>query len=361
MPGLITPVAPVLSGLPRRPPCWRAAFGVAHAGSQLDPAGRARHGAHLRQGEERHPAGGMAVLRAVREGDQCAQEGAQRRHPGSQLPDAGNLQRRRRRGRRLAAARQARGQDQRGRHRPMRRAFHGRDVEDAQSRQDRAHPGPEGRLLARRLHHRRRRAVAARALSRRADRGLRQYLGRRESGGGHLLHVVERRAGGGEHGQRHGDLPAGPLSGQLRGFEDEGEDHRLARRLRGARALHRRGAAPLSGERSGDPDHRASRMPARRDRRGGLRRLDRAHDRLGESEKPKRVVMVTECSMADNVAAETTGVEFVRPCNLCPHMKRITLPKILDSLVFMREEVVIDPIIAERARRSVERMVNLKS
>jgi quinolinate synthase len=77
-------------------------------------------------------------------------------------------------------------------------------------------------------------------------------------------------------------------------------------------------------------------------------------------EKPKRVVMVTECSMADNVAAETTGVEFVRPCNLCPHMKRITLPKILDSLVFMREEIVIDPVIAERARRSVERMVNLK-
>jgi quinolinate synthase len=78
-------------------------------------------------------------------------------------------------------------------------------------------------------------------------------------------------------------------------------------------------------------------------------------------EKPKRVVMVTECSMADNVAAESPGVEFVRPCNLCPHMKRITLPKILDCLVFMREEVVIDPVIAERARRSVERMVNLKS
>ena len=65
--------------------------------------------------------------------------------------------------------------------------------------------------------------------------------------------------------------------------------------------------------------------------------------------------------MADNVAAESPGVEFVRPCNLCPHMKRITLPKILDCLVFMREEVVIDPVIAERARRSVERMVNLKS
>jgi quinolinate synthase len=77
--------------------------------------------------------------------------------------------------------------------------------------------------------------------------------------------------------------------------------------------------------------------------------------------RPKRVVMVTECSMADNVQAELPEVEFVRPCNLCPHMKRITLPKILDSLVYMKEEVVIDPVIAEKARRAVERMVHLKS
>ena len=77
--------------------------------------------------------------------------------------------------------------------------------------------------------------------------------------------------------------------------------------------------------------------------------------------KPKRVVMVTECSMADNVQAELPDVEFVRPCNLCPHMKRITLPKILDSLVYLKEEVVIDPVIAAKARRSVERMVNLKA
>jgi len=76
---------------------------------------------------------------------------------------------------------------------------------------------------------------------------------------------------------------------------------------------------------------------------------------------PKRVVMVTECSMADNVKAELPDVEFVRPCNLCPHMKRITLPKILDSLVYLKEEVVIDPMIAAKARRSVERMIHLKS
>jgi quinolinate synthase len=77
--------------------------------------------------------------------------------------------------------------------------------------------------------------------------------------------------------------------------------------------------------------------------------------------KPKRVIMVTECSMADNVKAELPGVEFVKPCNLCPHMKRITLPKILDSLVYLKEEVTIDPMIADRARRSVERMIHLKS
>ncbi len=77
--------------------------------------------------------------------------------------------------------------------------------------------------------------------------------------------------------------------------------------------------------------------------------------------QPKRIVMVTECSMADNVQAELPNVEFVKPCNLCPHMKRITLPKILDSLIYMREEVTIDPMIIDKARRSVERMINLKN
>jgi quinolinate synthase len=65
--------------------------------------------------------------------------------------------------------------------------------------------------------------------------------------------------------------------------------------------------------------------------------------------------------MADNVRAELPDVEMVQPCNLCPHMKRITLPKILDSLLYLREEVVVDPAIAEKARRSVERMINLKN
>lgn len=75
--------------------------------------------------------------------------------------------------------------------------------------------------------------------------------------------------------------------------------------------------------------------------------------------QPKRVVMVTECSMSDNVAVENPNVEFVRPCNLCPHMKRISLTNILESLVYMREEVTVDPAIAGRARAAVERMINL--
>ncbi len=74
---------------------------------------------------------------------------------------------------------------------------------------------------------------------------------------------------------------------------------------------------------------------------------------------PKKVMMVTECSMSDNVAAEVPDVDFIRPCSLCPHMKRITLPKILDSLLYMKDEVVIDPAIAPRARAAVERMINL--
>jgi len=77
--------------------------------------------------------------------------------------------------------------------------------------------------------------------------------------------------------------------------------------------------------------------------------------------RPAKVLLVTECSMAANVAAEAPDVEFIKPCNLCPHMKRITLPKILESLVHMKDEVVVDPAIATRARAAVERMINLKN
>jgi quinolinate synthase len=78
-----------------------------------------------------------------------------------------------------------------------------------------------------------------------------------------------------------------------------------------------------------------------------------------ENHKPEKVLMVTECSMSDNVAVDAPDTEFVRPCNLCPHMKRITLPKILESLEEMRDEVHVDPAVALKARQAVERMINL--
>jgi len=73
--------------------------------------------------------------------------------------------------------------------------------------------------------------------------------------------------------------------------------------------------------------------------------------------RPAKVLMVTECSMSDNVAAEVKDVEFVRPCNLCPHMKRITLANIHRALQTLQPRVEIDPVVAERARLSVERML----
>jgi quinolinate synthase len=76
-----------------------------------------------------------------------------------------------------------------------------------------------------------------------------------------------------------------------------------------------------------------------------------------ESARPARVVLVTECSMSDNVAVHFKETEFVRPCNLCPHMKRITLPKILHALQAMEHRVEVEPDVAARARRAVERML----
>jgi quinolinate synthase len=77
-------------------------------------------------------------------------------------------------------------------------------------------------------------------------------------------------------------------------------------------------------------------------------------------ERPRQVVMVTECSMSDNVAAESPDTEFVRPCNLCPHMKRITLTGIRDALRDMKHEVVVDPEVAARARVAVQRMLDVR-
>lgn len=76
-----------------------------------------------------------------------------------------------------------------------------------------------------------------------------------------------------------------------------------------------------------------------------------------KEKQPSKVLMVTECSMSDNVSVENPDVEFVRPCNLCPHMKRITLPGILQSLMLNTYEVKIPYDIMRKAKRPIERMV----
>ena len=73
--------------------------------------------------------------------------------------------------------------------------------------------------------------------------------------------------------------------------------------------------------------------------------------------RPPRVVLLTECSMSDNVAVDHPDVDFIRPCNLCPHMKRITLANIRAALEENRHVVTVDPTVAARARLSVERML----
>jgi quinolinate synthase len=75
--------------------------------------------------------------------------------------------------------------------------------------------------------------------------------------------------------------------------------------------------------------------------------------------KPRKVVLLTECSMSDNVQVAHPDVQFVKPCNLCPHMKRITLEAIYDALLEMKHEVIVEPQVAARARKAVEAMLDL--
>ena len=75
--------------------------------------------------------------------------------------------------------------------------------------------------------------------------------------------------------------------------------------------------------------------------------------------QPEKVMMVTECSMSDNVQVDNPNVKFIRPCNLCPHMKKITLPKILDCLQNENNEIIMNKEVIEKARRSVERMTKI--
>lgn len=75
--------------------------------------------------------------------------------------------------------------------------------------------------------------------------------------------------------------------------------------------------------------------------------------------RPQQVVMVTECSMSDNVSVECPDVDFVRPCNLCPHMKRITLPKIRQALEDLEPRVEVPETVIHEAKRSLDRMLEV--
>jgi quinolinate synthase len=75
--------------------------------------------------------------------------------------------------------------------------------------------------------------------------------------------------------------------------------------------------------------------------------------------QPEKVMMVTECSMSDNVQVDNPNVKFIKPCNLCPHMKRITLPKILECLKNETNEILMSKETIEKARKSVERMTEI--
>ena len=76
--------------------------------------------------------------------------------------------------------------------------------------------------------------------------------------------------------------------------------------------------------------------------------------------KPKKVLMVTECSMSDNVAIENPDVEMIKPCNLCPYMKKITLEGIYNSLTKGTEEVKLSESVMNKARMSIKRMIEVK-
>ena len=78
-----------------------------------------------------------------------------------------------------------------------------------------------------------------------------------------------------------------------------------------------------------------------------------------KEKQPKKVLLVTECSMSDNVQIENPNVQFIKPCNLCPHMKKITLNKIYDCLKNETNEIKIWHNIAAMARKSVQRMTTI--
>ncbi len=81
--------------------------------------------------------------------------------------------------------------------------------------------------------------------------------------------------------------------------------------------------------------------------------------------QPKQAILITECSMSDNIAAMNPNVELIKGCQLCPHMKRITLPKIYHTLLALdgngalENEIFVDEAVAALARVAIQRMLEL--
>ena len=222
-------------------------------------------------------------------------------------------------------------------------------------------PDLRGRLLAGRVDHRRGHAPAARALPRRAGGDLRQHVGRGEGRVGHLLHVRQRGRGGRVAGRRPGDLPARRVPGQVRGRA------RPASRSSSGRATARStSGSPATDLRA----YRAGRVPgiqilahpecppdvlAEADYVG----LHRGDDPpRGRGRVRARVVMVTECSMSDNVAVEFPDVEFVRPVQPLPAHEADHAAQ--DPLVAPEPAAPrcdVDPEVGQRAKLALERML----
>ena len=190
-------------------------------------------------------------------------------------------------------------------------------------------PDSARRLLAGRVDHRGRRAPAARALPGVPVVTYVNTIGGGEGGVRHLLHLRQRAQGHRIARRRPGDHAARRVPGAEHRRADRGEDHHLGRPLRGARALHRRRDPRSCAPRT--PAWWCWRIPSARPRwwpRPTSPARPPTCRAMSASKKPARVVLITECSMADNVSVHHPDVEFVRPCNLCPHMKRITLANI---------------------------------
>lgn len=166
------------------------------------------------------------------------------------------------------------------------------------------------------------------------------------------VQVVESMGGG------EGDLPAGPFPRRLGRAPDRGRTRVVARtcevhdRFTGPEARHARERfdAKLVAHPECSPE-----VLAEADFVGSTS----ATERWLEKERPPRVALITDCSMADNLRVRFPAVEFIKPCNLCPHMQRITLPKIHACLRDLRHEITIDPAVIARARAALDRMLDV--